>query len=88
MYYAVKSGRNTGIYNTWKECEAQIKGFSGARFKKFNTKEEALQFIGITISTINKSTCDMVYTDGSSWNGKMGLGIFYERRNNTSYPKL
>ena len=27
------------------ECEAQIKGFAGAKFKKFSTKEEADSFV-------------------------------------------
>lgn len=45
MFYAVKNGRTPGIYSTWAECEAQVKGFAGAKFKKFSTKEEALSFI-------------------------------------------
>ena len=27
-FYAVKSGREPGIYGTWTECEAQVKGFN------------------------------------------------------------
>jgi ribonuclease HI len=45
-YYAVRKGKITGIYNTWKECEEQVKGYSGAEYKKFLTKEEASIFIG------------------------------------------
>lgn len=26
-YYAVAKGRKPGIYGTWAECEAQVKGF-------------------------------------------------------------
>jgi len=44
-YYAVKEGRQTGIYNTWEECEAQVKGYSKAIYKKFSTYEEALNFV-------------------------------------------
>lgn len=33
--YAVKTGRITGLYNTWDECKAQVNGFSGAEFKSF-----------------------------------------------------
>ncbi|GAE26346.1 ribonuclease HI-related protein 3 [Halalkalibacter wakoensis JCM 9140] len=40
-YYVVWKGRKPGIYLTWAECEAQVKGFTGARFKSFPTKEEA-----------------------------------------------
>lgn len=44
-YYAVKKGRKSGIYTSWAECEAQVKGYSGAIFKKFSTYEEAENFI-------------------------------------------
>lgn len=44
-YYAVKKGKNIGIYSTWAECESQVKGFSGAIYKKFKTHEEANRFI-------------------------------------------
>ncbi len=40
-YYVVWSGRKTGIFNTWAECEKQVKGFQGARFKSFESKAEA-----------------------------------------------
>lgn len=43
-FYAVANGRNCGIFNTWNECNAQVEGFSNARFKKFKTKQEAEQF--------------------------------------------
>ena len=45
-YYAVKSGRKTGIFGTWDECKAQVSGYSGAIYKSFKTKEEAEAFIG------------------------------------------
>ncbi|WP_028402677.1 viroplasmin family protein [Ectobacillus panaciterrae] len=40
-YYVVWKGRKTGIFNTWAECEAQTKGFTGARFKSFPSLAEA-----------------------------------------------
>ncbi len=40
-FYVVWKGRKTGIFTTWAECEAQVKGFTGARFKSFPTKGEA-----------------------------------------------
>lgn len=33
-FYAVANGRIPGIYKTWSECEAQVKGFTTAKFKK------------------------------------------------------
>ena len=44
-YYAVKVGENPGIYNTWAECERQVKGYPNAQFKKWKTKEEAEAYI-------------------------------------------
>ena len=45
-YYAVRVGRNVGIYTTWADCEAQVKGYSGAQYKSFPTKEKAENFVG------------------------------------------
>lgn len=39
--YAVRNGRRPGIYQTWAQCQAQVKGFSGAVFKSFPTLAEA-----------------------------------------------
>lgn len=47
-YYAVKKGRRVGIYNTWNECKKQVDGYSGAKYKSFKNKEDALDFISIT----------------------------------------
>ena len=34
-YYVVWKGRKPGIYTSWTECEAQVKGFAGAEYKSF-----------------------------------------------------
>lgn len=44
-YYAVARGRASGIFMNWADCEAQVKGFPGARYKKFNTPVDAEKFI-------------------------------------------
>lgn len=46
-YYAVARGRTAGIYHSWGDCEAQVKGYSGARYKKFDSAESAQDFINI-----------------------------------------
>ena len=56
-YYAVKAGLTPGIYTTWAECEANVKGFSGATYKGFGTLIEAEQFLG---------NCDPAYYDEPS----------------------
>lgn len=52
-YYGVKQGRTPGVYNTWSECEEQIKGFSGAKYKKFTSYEEAVNFVEADINNVS-----------------------------------
>lgn len=40
-FYVVWQGLAPGIYDSWEECQAQVEGFRGARFKAFATIEEA-----------------------------------------------
>lgn len=77
-YYAVRRGRNPGIYHTWAECKAQIEEYSGAAFKSFLDEEEALAFLieDAAGAPINESL-PYAYIDGSysknnncySWGG-------------------
>jgi ribonuclease HI len=59
-YYAVLKGRKTGIFTSWKDCEEQIKGFSGALYKSFTTKEEAEAALNLSeqafISSLGQKT--------------------------------
>ncbi len=40
-YYVVWQGKMPGVYLTWKECEAQIKGQKGAKFMSFGNRQAA-----------------------------------------------
>lgn len=40
-FYVVWKGRETGIYRSWKECEEQVKGYDQARYKAFESEQEA-----------------------------------------------
>jgi ribonuclease HI len=40
-YYVVWQGRETGIFNDWDTCKKQVDKFTGAKYKSFNTAEEA-----------------------------------------------
>ena len=51
-YYAVRTGRKTGVFMTWAECQKQVTGFSGAEFKSFPTMEEAQAFAGVNAEGI------------------------------------
>ena len=56
-YYAVKKGRACGIFNSWAECEKQVKGFPGAEFKSFTNLQEADGYLqnGASKSTSSNS---------------------------------
>lgn len=41
-FYVVWEGREPGIYDSWRDCERQVKGVA-ARFKSFTSLEEAQQ---------------------------------------------
>jgi ribonuclease HI len=82
--YAVAKGRVNGIFTTWKECQQSIKGFSGAKYKKFETREDAEHFIqSYGSSLISEYKPDYyVYTDGAcshngARNARAGIGIFF-----------
>jgi len=47
-YYTVFKGREIGIFTSWAECEEQVKGFSGALYKSFKSREEAEEALGLT----------------------------------------
>jgi ribonuclease HI len=40
-FYVVWKGRTPGIFTSWAECEQQVKGFVGAEFKAFESRQEA-----------------------------------------------
>lgn len=44
-YYAIRKGRNIGIFEDWGEVNELIKGYSGAEYKKFKTKEQAQKYL-------------------------------------------
>ena len=39
-YYVVWNGRKTGVFDSWKDCEASVKGFEGAKYKSFDSLEQ------------------------------------------------
>lgn len=75
-FYAVAKGRSVGIYQSWAECEAQVKGFSGARYKKFDSESSARDFVSAEggIVSAAKSKQNHTYTKNApaarSYNSK------------------
>ncbi|MBR4804656.1 MAG: ribonuclease H family protein [Bacteroidales bacterium] len=40
-YYVVWEGAETGVFDSWDECQKMIKGFNGAKYKSFDSEAEA-----------------------------------------------
>jgi ribonuclease HI len=77
-FYAVAVGKKPGIYTNWNECKVNIDDVKGAIYKKFETIEEASEFIE------DYSNSLYVYTDGActnngSSNARAGIGIFFSK---------
>ena len=60
-YYGVQNGHHPGVYTDWPAVLEQVKGFKGAKQKKFDTWEEAQAYVndmqlGAVPSQTNTST--------------------------------
>ena len=65
-YYAVKNGRETGVFDSWAECEKQVKGFKNALYESFYTLDEANSYLGIAIEkNLPPDGTVYAYVDGS-----------------------
>lgn len=43
-YYAVKKGREKGVFNSWDECKKAVEGYSNAIYKSFSDYDMAHKF--------------------------------------------
>lgn len=90
-YYAVRNGRRIGIFETWEECRKQVTGYSGAEYKSFTNRSDAVSYIGGQISLFDGAEAGentaVAYVDGS-YNIKTkhfsyGAVIFYNGKEHT-----
>ena len=76
--YAVRAGRETGIFQTWKECQRLVTGYPGAEYKSFTTWEAAEEYLGKKqdVQAIPETAAE-IYVDGSFdvRTGKFGCGV-------------
>ncbi len=42
-WYVVWVGQEPGVYDSWSDCREQIANYPGARYKSFDTQDEAVQ---------------------------------------------
>lgn len=66
-YYAVRAGRQVGVFDSWPECQKQINGYSGQDYKSFSTRKEAEEFLNDGCNLANEHHLDsdsiIVYID-------------------------
>ena len=92
-YYAVRIGRNPGIYKTWDECKKEVAGFKGASFKKFSKLEDARSFINEKEEAKREIAKDdelIAYVDGSYRNSDKShsYGVYmYNNEEEYSFSK-
>ena len=59
-YYAVKVGKTTGVFETWEECEASVKGYPGALYKSFKKEADAYAYMGWSGQQLTFDNLDQV----------------------------
>ena len=65
-YYAVKEGREKGIFTSWEECKKQVMGYKGAVYKSFPSKTEAENYLsGAANKAMATFKGPIAYVDGS-----------------------
>jgi ribonuclease H-related protein len=73
-FYAVKCGRETGVFETWEACKKQTWGYPNGCFRGFPTREEAYIWLGDKKEVVHDGMC-RIYTDGSHQREKGYLGV-------------
>lgn len=71
-YYVVWQGREPGIYDSWHDCEKQVKGVA-AQFKSFESREEA--------EAAFKQPYSTSITSKASTSGKTDTGVLFVDEN-------
>lgn len=79
-FYAVAAGRVPGIYMTWNDCQKQVIGYKGAKYKSFPTMEAAEAYMNgdEVLDPCGKDAPQegwAIYVDGSFLNGRYGWGF-------------
>lgn len=64
-FYAVRQGRHVGIYNSWDECKREVTGYSGAEFKSFTDRAEAVCYMSGGAKPELRPDATEAYVDGS-----------------------
>lgn len=68
-FYVVWKGKKTGIFTSWDECKEQTHGVAGARYKSFNTRDEAEEAFAEVKEVIYNHPIRAIYADGGCIGG-------------------
>lgn len=66
--YAIKNGRETGLFDSWATCKKHTMGYPNARFKSFERREDAIRYledIEYDLFAMDTSDKEIFYVDGS-----------------------
>ncbi len=44
-FYAIRKGKQTGLFTSWEQCKPLVQGYPGAVYKSFQTEQEALAYL-------------------------------------------
>jgi ribonuclease HI len=100
-YYAVRNGKEIGIFDTWQECKKSIHKYKYAQYKSFHTLEEAKKYLKNKLSTNidikdeifeEEENTIFVYTDGAvsnngNKNAKAGIGVYFGENDKRNLSK-
>ncbi|MCF0130429.1 MAG: viroplasmin family protein [Pseudobutyrivibrio sp.] len=84
-YYAIKVGKQTGIFNTWDECKELVSGYPNAKYKSFKSESEAIAYLHSGQTSMASNTTEELvlpdvyaFVDGSfnTATGVYGYGGF------------
>lgn len=64
-YYAVRQGRQPGMYRSWDACRDQVQGYSGAEYKSFVKEEDAVAYLKGKACPGQADQGLVAYVDGS-----------------------
>lgn len=76
-YYAIKKGRKPGIYEDWEVAKQQVEGYSGAEYRSFASREDAVAYLSGKHWRCPESLKNTILAcvDGSYKNSVCGSGI-------------
>ena len=79
-WYVVHVGKKPGVYSSWEEAHEQVNGFKGNCYKKYNTRNQAVQaFYGHSLDNpplLQPVNPPHVYNDGNDGSLALWLAVF------------